>query len=263
MAWMMDTYSMNVGHSVPAVVTGKPLSIGGSAGRKEATGRGAAIVTREAAPMAGVELEGARVAIQGWGNVGSALGLFLHNMGCKIVAVTDVAGGVYSPKGIDPSALTRYQEETGSVAGFPSGDALAGDELFAVECEILAPCAMSGVITAGNADRIRARMVVEGANGPTTPDADDRLRDRGILVVPDIIANAGGVTVSYFEWVQDLQAFFWDEAEINLRLEQIMVRSFRAVAGEAETYKVDLRTGAQMLAIARVAEALTLRGIFP
>jgi glutamate dehydrogenase (NAD(P)+) len=173
------------------------------------------------------------------------------------------AGGVHTPAGVDPVALTRYQQETGSVAGFRNADALRGEELFEVDCDVLAPCALSGVITPRNADRIRARMIVEGANGPTTPDADEMLRDRGVLIVPDIIANAGGVTVSYFEWVQDLQAFFWDEAEINGRLEQIMVRSFKDVAGEAESYKVDLRTGAQMLAIARVAEALMLRGIFP
>ncbi len=263
MAWMMDTYSMNVGHSVPAVVTGKPLAIGGSAGRKEATGRGASIVTREAAPMAGVRLDRARVALQGWGNVGSALGQFLHEMGCRIVAVTDAAGGVYSDHGIDPANLTRYQEETGSVVGFPNADRLDREELWDVDCDILAPCALSSVITRHNADRVRAKMIVEGANGPTTPDADEILRERGVLIVPDVIANAGGVTVSYFEWVQDLQAFFWDEDEINRRLEQIMVRSFEAVVAEAETYKVDLRTGAQMLGISRVAEALTLRGIFP
>src|SRR4029079_12264869 len=193
-------------------------------------------------------------------NVGAALGQFLHQMGCKIVAVTDVAGGVHNPAGLDPAGLIRYQQETGSVAGFRNADALAGDELFGVDCEILAPCALSGVITPRNAGRVRARIVVEGANGPTTPDADDLLRDKGVLIVPDIIANAGGVTVSYFEWVQDLQAFFWDEAEINGRLDEIIARSFAAVAAEAEGYKVDLRTGAQMLAISRVAEALTLRG---
>jgi glutamate dehydrogenase (NAD(P)+) len=263
MAWMMDTYSMNVGHSVPAVVTGKPIAIGGTVGRREATGRGAAIIAREAARKFGVPLQGARVAIQGWGNVGANLGHFLKEMGCRIVAVTDARGGVYNARGIDPSNLSRYSEETGSVVGFPSAGALAGEDLFGVDCEILAPCALSGAITATNAPRVKAKMVLEGANGPTTPDADLVLRDRGIIVVPDVLANAGGVTVSYFEWVQDLQAFSWSESEIVDRLEQIMVRAFEAVVAEAETYKVDLRTAAQMLGVARVAEALQLRGIFP
>jgi glutamate dehydrogenase (NAD(P)+) len=263
MAWMMDTYSMNVGHSVPAVVTGKPISIGGTEGRQEATGRGAAFVTREAAARIGLKTEGARVAIQGWGNVGANLGYFLKELGCRIVAVSDLTGAIYSEKGFDPSSLTRYVEETGSVAGFPAGERIERDELFGVDCEILAPCALSGAITERNAGQVRARLIVEGANGPTTPGADAILRDRGVIVVPDILANAGGVTVSYFEWVQDREAFFWDAAEINARLEKIMTRAFAAVAEQADTYRVDLRTAAQMLGIARVAEALKLRGIFP
>jgi glutamate dehydrogenase (NAD(P)+) len=263
MAWMMDTYSMNVGHSVPAVVTGKPISIGGTEGRLEATGRGAAIVTREAAGRIGLPLDGARVAIQGWGNVGSNLGVHLKELGCRIVAVSDLSGAVYNPNGIDPANLTRYVEETGSVAGFPAAEPIELDRLFEVECEILAPCALSGAITARNADKVRARMVVEGANGPTTPEADAILRDAGVRVVPDILANAGGVTVSYFEWVQDRENFFWDASEINARLEKIMTHSFAAVAGQAETYRVDWRTAALMLGIDRVAEALKLRGIFP
>jgi glutamate dehydrogenase (NAD(P)+) len=263
MAWMMDTYSMNVGHSVPAVVTGKPISVGGTEGRLEATGRGAAFVTRDAANQIGLTLDGARVAIQGWGNVGSNLAVHLRELGCRIVAVSDLGGAIHNPGGIDPANLTRYVEETGSVAGFPSADPLEREALFEVDCEILAPCALSGAITHRNAEKVRAGMVVEGANGPTTPEADAILRDRGIRVVPDILANAGGVTVSYFEWVQDREAFFWDASEINARLEKIMTRAFAAVADQAETYSVDWRTAALMLGIARTAEALKLRGIFP
>jgi glutamate dehydrogenase (NAD(P)+) len=263
MAWMMDTYSMNVGHSVPAVVTGKPISIGGTEGRQEATGRGAAVITREAAREIDLRLDGARVAIQGWGNVGSSLGVYLKELGCRVVAVSDLSGAIYNPAGIDPANLTRYVEETGSVAGFPAAEPLERDRLFEVECEILAPCALSGAITARNAADVRARLVVEGANGPTTPEADLILRDAGVRVVPDILANAGGVTVSYFEWVQDRENFFWDAAEVNARLEKIMTRSFAAVVAQADTHQVDWRTAAQMLGIERVAEALKLRGIFP
>jgi glutamate dehydrogenase (NAD(P)+) len=263
MAWIMDTYSMNAGHSVPAVVTGKPLEIGGSAGRAEATGRGCAIATREAAARMGMRLDGARVAVQGWGNVGQALAHFLHQAGCRIVAASDSRGGVFHAAGLDPTGLSSFKEETGSVVGFPGTDELSNRDLLEVDCEVLAPCALACQITPANADRIRARLIVEGANGPTTAEADPILRDRGVVVVPDILANAGGVTVSYFEWVQDLQAFFWDEAEIDCRLEQVMVRAYRAVVELADRHGVDLRTAAQMLAVQRVAEATRLRGIFP
>ncbi|TAK25439.1 MAG: Glu/Leu/Phe/Val dehydrogenase [Chloroflexota bacterium] len=263
MAWMMDTYSMNVGHSVPAVVTGKPIEIGGSEGRAEATGRGCAIATRKAARAVGMPLEGARVAIQGFGNVGAPLAQFLHGDGCRVVALSDSRGGIYRESGLDPRAISRFKEETGSIIGFPGAERITHRELDELDCDILAPCALANEITRENAARVRARIIVEGANGPTTPEADRILADRKILVVPDILANAGGVTVSYFEWVQDLQAFFWDEAEINARLETIMVRAYDAVAREADIHAVDLRTAAHMLAVSRVAAALRLRGIFP
>ena len=263
MAWMMDTYSMNVGHSVPAVVTGKPLEIGGSEGRAEATGRGCAIATRHAAERAGLPLAGARLAVQGFGNVGQPLAEFLHMDGCRVVALSDSRGAIYRESGLEPAKVARYKQETGSLVGFPGSDSLTHGELLEVDCEILAPCALANEITGRNADGIKARVVVEGANGPTTPVADRILADRGVLVVPDILANAGGVTVSYFEWVQDLMAFFWEPQEINAKLEQIMTRAFKAVVAEAENQSVDLRTAAQMLAVKRVAAALKLRGIFP
>jgi glutamate dehydrogenase (NAD(P)+) len=263
MAWIMDTYSMGVGHSVPAVVTGKPLAIGGSEGRAEATGRGCAIATREAAARMGLDLEGARVAIQGWGNVAQPLAQLLRQAGCRIVAASDSRGGVFSSAGLDPAGLGRFKQESGSVVGFPGADALSNRDLLEVDCEVLAPCALASQLTRANAARVRARLVVEGANGPTTPDADAILRERGVVVVPDVLANAGGVTVSYFEWVQDLQALFWGEAEVNARLDQIMVRAHRAVVDLAQAQDVDLRTAAQMLAVQRVAEATRLRGFFP
>ncbi len=263
MAWIMDTYSMHRGYSVPAVVTGKPISIGGSAGRIEATGRGVMIVAREAARHLGMSLQGARVAIQGFGNVGSIAAVALHSQGCRIIAVTDSRGGVYNEKGIDPQDLLRHKDQTGSVAGYRGSDAISNEEVLEVPCEILVPSALEGQITQDNAPRIKARMVVEGANGPTTPEADEILRDRKIFVVPDILANAGGVTVSYFEWVQDLQSFFWSEEEINERLERIMTRSFREVLAVSQEKKVDMRTGALVRGVGRVAEALLTRGIYP
>jgi glutamate dehydrogenase (NAD(P)+) len=263
MAWMMDTYSMNVGHSVPAVVTGKPLEIGGSEGRAEATGRGCAIATRHAAERVGLPLAGARLAVQGFGNVGQPLAEFLHMDGCRVVALSDSRGAIYRESGLEPAKVARYKQETGSLVGFPGSESLTHGDLLEVDCEILAPCALANEITGRNADGIKARVVVEGANGPTTPVADRILADRGVLVVPDILANAGGVTVSYFEWVQDLMAFFWEPQEINAKLEQIMTRAFKAVVAEAENQSVDLRTAAQMLAVKRVAAALKLRGIFP
>jgi glutamate dehydrogenase (NAD(P)+) len=263
MAWMMDTYSMNVGHSVPAVVTGKPLEIGGSEGRAEATGRGCAIVTRHAARRVGLPIEGARLAVQGFGNVGQPLAEFLRTDGCRVVALSDSRGAIYREGGLEPAKVARYKQETGSVVGFPGSASISHQELLEVDCEILAPCALANEIAGRNADRVKARIIVEGANGPTTPVADRILADRGVLVVPDVLANAGGVTVSYFEWVQDLMAFFWEPQEINARLEQILTRAFAAVVAEAENHRVDLRTAAQMLAVRRVADALKLRGIFP
>lgn len=263
MAWIMDTYSMHRGYSVPAVVTGKPISIGGSAGRIEATGRGVMIVARETARHLGMPLQGARVAIQGFGNVGSIAALTLHGQGCRIIAVSDSRGGVYNEKGIDPQDLVRHKEQTGSVTGYRGCEAITNEDLLEVPCEILVPSAMEGQITRENAPRIKARVIVEGANGPTTPEADEILRDRRVFVVPDILANAGGVTVSYFEWVQDLQSFFWSEEEINERLERIMMRSFREVLAVSQEKKVDMRTGALVRGVGRVADALMTRGIYP
>ncbi len=263
MAWIMDTYSMHRGYSTPSVVTGKPLSIGGSHGRVEATGRGVAIVTREAAALAGFPLAGSRVVVQGFGNVGSVAACLLHDLGCRVVAVSDVGGGVYNPGGLDPRAVLDHARRAGGVQGFPRGEPVTNQQLLELPCDILVPAAVEGQITARNAARVQARLVVEAANGPTTPDADQILADRGVLVVPDILANAGGVIVSYFEWVQDLQAFFWSEEEVNRRLEQVMVEAFHGVALLAREREVDLRTAALIYAIGRVADALLARGIYP
>ncbi len=263
MAWIMDTYSMHRGFSVPAVVTGKPIAIGGSAGRIEATGRGVMIVAREAARHLGMPIAGARVAVQGYGNVGSIAAKLLHAQGCRIIAASDSGGGVYNEKGIDPIDLLRHKEQTGSVAAYRGCDAITNDDLLELPCEILVPSALEGQITRDNAPRIQAKMIVEGANGPITTEADEVLLNRRIFVVPDILANAGGVTVSYFEWVQDLQSFFWTEEEINERLERIMTRSFREVLAVSQEKKVDMRTGALVKAVGRVADALMIRGIYP
>ena len=263
MAWIMDTYSMHRGYSVPAVVTGKPISIGGSAGRIEATGRGVMIVAREAARHLGMSLQGARVAVQGFGNVGSIAAVALHGQGCRIIAVSDTRGGVRNDKGIDPQDLLRHKEQIGSVVGYRGCEPVSNEDLLELPCEILVPSALEGQITKDNAPRIKARMIVEGANGPTTPEADEILREHKIFVVPDILANAGGVTVSYFEWVQDLQSFFWSEEEINERLERIMTRSFRDVLAVSQEKKVDMRTGALVRGVGRVADALLTRGIYP
>jgi len=263
MAWIMDTYSMHRGYSVPAVVTGKPLSIGGSQGRVEATGRGVMISARETAKHIGMPLAGARVVVQGYGNVGSIAAMLLQEQGCKIVGASDSGGGIYNPKGFDAADVLRHKDQTGSVAGYRGTDAVTNDDLLELECEILAPSALEGQITKDNAERIKARMVVEGANGPTTPEADEILRKRKVFVVPDILANAGGVVVSYFEWVQDLQSFFWTEEEIDERLERIMVRSFREVLETAQEKQVAMRTGAMVRAVSRLNDALLTRGIYP
>ena len=263
MAWVMDTYSMHRGFSVPAVVTGKPISIGGSQGRIEATGRGVMIVAREAARHLGMPLHGARVAVTGFGNVGSVAATLLREHGCRIVAVTDSRGGVFNEKGLDPAELLRHKAQTGSVTGYRGADAVTNEEVIELPCEILVPSALEGEITRQNAARVKARLIVEGANGPTTPEADEILREHKVLIVPDILANAGGVTVSYFEWVQDLQSFFWTEEEINDRLERIMVRSFREVWAVGQERKIEMRTAALVKAVSRVADALLTRGIYP
>jgi len=263
MAWIMDTYSMHRGHSVPAVVTGKPVAVGGSLGRHEATGRGVWVATREALARLGRSIQGTRVAVQGFGNVGSVSATLLHEAGARIVAVSDSSGGVLNPQGLDPQALTRHKRESGRLDNYPVGDPIDNAALLVADCDVLIPAALEQQITAANAERVRARLVVEGANGPTTPEADAILAARGVLVVPDIVANAGGVVVSYFEWVQDLQAFFWSEEEINERLERLMVRAFRETIATAEERSTDLRTAALTRAIERVAEAIMILGIYP
>jgi glutamate dehydrogenase (NAD(P)+) len=263
MAWIMDTYSMAAGHSVPAVVTGKPLSIGGSEGRLDATARGAVDVIVEAAKHAKLPLADAKVVIQGYGNAGAPLAELLSGLGARIVGVSDSTGAIHNAKGLDVARLWRYKRETGSVAGFPTSDPVDPMGLLELPCDILVPAALENQITAANADRIKARVIAEAANGPTTPEADRILAQRRVMVLPDILCNAGGVTVSYFEWVQDLQSFFWDEADIHTRLNRIMVRAFESVVKTAETRECDLRTAAHVVAIQRVADATTTRGIYP
>ena len=263
MAWIMDTYSMHRGYTSPAVVTGKPLEVGGSVGRSEATGRGVMFMTLEAMKVEEIPVQGARVVVQGFGNVGSAAAYLLQDAGATVVGISDVYGGIYNPRGLDVHALMAYAKKTGTVLGYPGADQVSNHELLELPCEVLVPAAIEGQITAENAPRIQARIVAEGANGPTTPEADDILYDRGIFVIPDILCNAGGVTVSYFEWVQDLQQFFWDEDEINKRLAQIMMRSFREVLSVTREKGVNMRIGAYIRAIDRVAKATMIRGIYP
>jgi glutamate dehydrogenase (NAD(P)+) len=263
MAWIMDTYSMHRGYSTPAVVTGKPVAIGGSVGRKEATGRGVMISARELAKKTGLPWKDASIVIQGFGNVGSATARLMWDQGCRIVAVSDVSGGIYNPKGFDVPALEQHVAMTRHVAGFPGADAITNRELLELPCDYLIPAALEGQITGENAGRVRARVVVEGANGPTTAEADRILQDRGIPVLPDILANSGGVVVSYFEWVQDLQSFFWHEEDINKRLEDIMVTSIHDVIGLSRELRIPLRLAALQRAVERVAEALLIRGIYP
>ena len=263
MAWIMDTYSMHEGYSVPAIVTGKPLSIGGSEGRNDATATGVLFVTRQAARRIGMPLKGARVSIQGYGNAGSIAARLFQREGSKIVAVSDTRGGIYNEAGLDPASVLRFKQERGSVIGFPGAQSISFQEVLEVPCDILIPAATEGVITAANAPRVQARIIAEAANGPTTPEADAILFSKGALVIPDILANAGGVTVSYFEWVQDLQSFFWGVEEIIQKLEVIMNRAFNAVAEKADQSSCDMRLAANMLAIARVAEATQFRGIYP
>lgn len=262
MAWMMDTYSMKVGYTVPAVITGKPIAIGGSEGRIEATGRGVMVVTREALKWLGMP-RNCSVVVQGFGNVGSVTARLLQEQGCKIVGLSDIRGGVFCPGGIDVQEALTYMQEHGYLEGLPGTEPVSNTALLELPCDVLIPAALENQITDRNAASIKAKLVVEAANGPTTPEADRILQERGITVVPDIVANAGGVTVSYFEWVQDLQRFFWGAQEINERLELIMVRSFHAIVQEAERRQTTLRMGAYMLAVARSAEAIETRGIYP
>ena len=263
MAWIMDTYSVNRGYSVPGVVTGKPVSIGGSQGRGGATSRGVVYSTLSALKRKGKQIQGTSVAIQGFGKVGGFAAEVFHDAGFKVIAVSDYKGGVYNPRGLNPSALARYKDEADTIAGFTGADSITNDELLEIDCDVLVPAAMEDQITQANADRIMASIIVEGANGPTQPEADHMLTERGVYVVPDILANAGGVTVSYFEWVQDIQAYFWTEDQVNARLREVMDRSFEEVASLAEEKGVRLRLAALALGIGRVAEAHVVRGLFP
>ena len=263
MAWIFDTYSMNKGHSVLGVVTGKPLTIGGSLGREEATARGALYCIRDAVQKQGTSLADQRVAVQGFGNVGSYLAKFLAEDGATVVAVSDSRLGLYNPNGIDVQAALVHKRESGTLEGLKGGDVVTNDELLLLDCDILAPCALEQVITPDNADQVKARMIVEGANGPITPRADAILEDRGVLILPDILANAGGVIVSYFEWVQGLQEYFWKEAEVNAKLNDIITRAFDETWRTAEARNVGMRTAAYGLAVTRVAEATVTRGIYP
>ena len=263
MAWMMDTYSMNEGATATGVVTGKPVDLGGSLGRREATGRGVFTVGAEAANHIGLDISKARVAVQGFGNVGGIAGKLFAEAGARIVAVQDHGGTIYREAGLDVPALLLYVARHGSVKGFTGAEVVSDDSFWDVECDILIPAALEGQITAANAGRIKARMVIEGANGPTTPAADDILHDRNILVLPDVIANAGGVTVSYFEWVQDFSSFFWSEDEINARLVRIMKEAFAGVWQISQDYKVSLRTATFIIACKRILHARELRGLYP
>jgi glutamate dehydrogenase (NAD(P)+) len=263
MAWMMDTYSMNQGQTATGVVTGKPITLGGSLGRREATGRGVFVVASEAARRIGVDIEGARIAVQGFGNVGGIAARLFQEAGSKLVAVQDHTGTLYKSTGIDAVALLAHVAKTGGVGGFAEADAIANEDFWTVESDILIPAALENQITEKNAGKIKTKIVVEGANGPTTTAADDILHDRGILVIPDVVANAGGVTVSYFEWVQDFSSFFWTEDEINQRLERVMREAFAAVWQVSSEQKVSVRTAAFIVACKRILEARELRGLYP
>jgi glutamate dehydrogenase (NAD(P)+) len=262
MAWFSDTYSMHVGHTSTSVVTGKPIEMGGSLGRREATGRGVMIVAREAARHLGFDLNGSRVAVQGFGNVGSIGAQLMAQQGARIIAVTDWKGGVYNAKGLDVDKLMAHVKQHKTVAGYADADPLGQADVFKTDAEILIPAALEKQITADNVNAIKAKLIVEGANGPTTPEAHKVLHERGVFVVPDILANAGGVTVSYFEWVQDRHGYFWTEKEVNERLEAKMCEAFNAVLETAQKYKVDMRTAAYIVAINRVATVTKLRGMY-
>jgi glutamate dehydrogenase (NAD(P)+) len=262
MAWIMDTYSMHVGHTATAVVTGKPIEMGGSLGRREATGRGVMIVIRESAKHLGLEIKGATVAVQGFGNVGSVSADLLSKIGAKIVAVTDWKGGVYNANGLDIGRMIEHAKQHRSIEGFPGAEPLDQAKLFELPVDVLIPAALENQITLDNASKIKAKIVAEGANGPTTPDAHKYLHEHGVFVIPDILANAGGVTTSYFEWVQDRHGYFWEEDEVNKRLEQKMRQAFEAVLDTAKRYKTDMRTAAYIVAINRVATVTKMRGMY-
>jgi glutamate dehydrogenase/leucine dehydrogenase len=263
MAWIMDTYSMTVGYSALGVVTGKPIALGGSEGRGEATARGCMFVIEEACKAKKISLRGATVAIQGFGNAGAIAARLLSEKKAKIVAISDSRGAVYNSRGIDPTKALRYKERSGTVVGMPGASRMSNDDLLTLKCDILIPAALENVITLHNAEQIKAKIIAEAANGPTTPHADEVLARRGIFVLPDVLANAGGVTVSYFEWSQDLQGYFWSEDEVNTRMEIIMRRAFQNVFETSRKYRTHMRNAAYILAVGRVAEATTLRGLFP
>jgi glutamate dehydrogenase (NAD(P)+) len=262
MAWVMDTYSMHVGHTSTAVVTGKPVEMGGSLGRREATGRGVMITARESAKHVGFNIKGAKVAVQGFGNVGSISAQLLNEIGAKIVAITDWKGGVYNAAGLDLPRLVEHVKQHKTVEGFTGAETLTNAQLFTLEVDVLIPAALENQVTIDNAPGIRARIVIEGANGPTTPEANKHLHDRGVLIVPDILANSSGVTASYFEWVQDRYGYFWTEKEVNERLEAKMCEAFNAVLQTSLKYKVDMRTAAYIVAIGRVATVTRMRGMY-
>jgi len=262
MAWIMDTYSMHKRHTVTAVVTGKPVEMGGSLGRREATGRGCMFVTREALAKIGLPMNQARVAVQGFGNVGSLAADFLSKSGATVVAVADKSGGLFNPKGLDVGDLIAWVREHRQLAGYPRAQSISNEDVLTVDCDVLLPAALENVITSKNARKIMAKIICEGANGPTTAAADKILEEKGVFVIPDILANAGGVTVSYFEWVQDRGGYFWDEETVNKRLEQIITRSFHEVVALSERHKVNTRIAAYMLAIDRVATTHRLRGMY-
>ncbi len=263
MAWIMDTYSMHRGFSVPAVVTGKPIEIGGSLGRVEATGRGVAVTMRQALKLKNIDPKRCRVAVQGFGNVGSVAARLAHDMGLKVVAASCSGGGVLKEDGLDPIALSRHYDESHCLLDFPNSDSITNEELLSLDCEILILAAIENQVTSHNANKIRAKIIAEGANGPTTPEADDILNQEDIFIIPDVLCNAGGVTVSYLEWVQDLQFFFWPVDEINRKLEYLMLKAFESGMVAGQQYRVPLREAAQILAIQRVADAIMTRGIYP
>jgi glutamate dehydrogenase (NAD(P)+) len=263
MAWIFDTYSMNKGHSVLGVVTGKPLTIGGSLGREEATARGALYCIRDAVAKQSRSLADMRVAVQGFGNVGSFLSKFLAEDGATVVAISDSRGGLYNSKGIDVQAALAHKRETGALTGLKGADEITNEELLMLDCDVLAPCALEQVITEENAAQVKAKIIVEGANGPITPRADEILEEKGVLILPDILANAGGVIVSYFEWVQGLQEYFWKEAEVNAKLNDIITKAFDETWATMESRGVGMRMAAYGLAVQRVAEATVTRGIYP
>ena len=263
MAWMMDTFSMHAGHTVPGVVTGKPIALGGSKGRNEATARGAVICVREAASKIGLNLKGASVVVQGYGNAGSIAAKLIADLGAKVIAVSDSSGGIQNAAGLDLAAVDAHKKKTGSVVGLAGATPVSNQAILEIPCDVLIPAALENQITAENAAKIKTKIVAEAANGPTTPEADDILFANGAMVIPDILCNAGGVTVSYFEWVQDLNRDFWEEEEVNLRLEKKMVRAFNEVYDVAQEQKSHLRTGAYLLSVKRVADAMSVRGIYP